>query len=164
MGQSPQGDDQSINEEHSDAHFPGDDLADDLSWLNISSLPSSPHNARTWQTDMDVKSSPDYHVLFMSQNNRSFDSVSGTPCDAAGNSSTVPAFTTKRTAYGSGRSAKYRETQVEIDQAGLPPDLVNVIFGGITRRRGNKRLAQLQLGDSGRWRIVRDPENPGAFP
>lgn len=165
VGRSPQGEDQSINDEHCDAQFSGDDLADDLSWLNISSLPSSPHNATTQPIDMDTKSSPDYPVLFISRKHRSFDIVSGTPCNAADKSSAVvPATPTIRTAYGRDRTAKCQESQVENDQSGLPPDLVNVIFGEITKRRGNKRLAQLQLGDSGRWRLVRYSKAPGAFP
>lgn len=165
VGRSPQGDGQSINDEHNDTHFSGDDLANDLGWLNISFLPSSRHNASMRQIDMDTESSPDYPVLFMSQMYRSLNTVSGTPRDAAGSSSAVvSAFTTKRNTYGTDKTTKYRETQPEKDDVGLPPDLVNVIFGGISRRKGNKRLAQLQLGDSGRWRIVRYSKTPGAFP
>lgn len=165
VGRSPQGDDQSINDEHSDTNFSGDHLANDLGWLNISSLASSRHNSSIRRMDTDSASSPDYPVLFMSKINRSLNTVPRTSRDAAGSSSVVvPAFTTKCNTYGTDRTAKYREAQKEEDDAGLPPDLVNVIFGGITRRKGNKRLAQLQLGDSGRWRIVRYYKTPGAFP
>lgn len=144
VGRSPQGDDKNTNDEYSIGHFPGYDLADELSWLNILSLPSSPHYASTRKTGTNTESAPDYPVLFKSQNFRSLNAGSGTLRDE--------------------RTVKYQGIQAKSDQVGRPADLVNVIFGGITMRKGNKRLARLQMGDSGRWRILRYTKPPGTFP
>lgn len=165
VGRPPQGDNKNANDERSDEQFSGDDLANELSRLNISSLPSSPPYASTRETGIYTEISPDYPALCTSQNFGPLNAGPEALRDATGSSSAVVIEpTTKRTAYGRERDVKYQGIQAERDQFGPLPDLVNVIYGGITTRKGNKRLARLEMSDSGRWRIVRYSRPPGAFP
>ena len=59
------------------------------------------------------------------------------------------------------RPQRTDETQLHLDDydsAGISPELVNSIFGGITKTFRGKRFALLVMDDSGRWRAARNQE------
>lgn len=151
------------SEKESDEQFSGDDLADEMSRLNILSF-SSPSTAQERETQLDTEPMPSYPAL-ASPRYRSLNSIKGSSWDTCNTSyGAAPAVPTKgAVSFASGRTAKYRNIQ-DRDEIGLSQELVNAIFGGITRKNGGKRLACLRMDDSGRWRVVRYSTPEGLFP
>ncbi|CAN8095401.1 unnamed protein product [Discula destructiva] len=134
--------------------FEGDNLADEMSRVDLSSLLpslSSPTASRR-----DIEPATSYPIL-ATPSYRSPNSIEGRFWHMSSSpNGTARAYTPGETADGSGRTAKYRDTQRLDDDSSLSPDLVNAIFREITRRQGHKRFARLCMDDrSGRWHIVR---------
>lgn len=165
VGPPQRGDGHAVSNRKSDKSFSGDDLADDMSRLNIPSLPSSPPTARRRRIDMDRATALHYPVLVLYPKYRYSNSMPGTVWDTVGISpAPVPAFTAKGAPFGSGRTAKYWNIQENCNEDELSSDPLNAIFSNITSKKGSKRFAQLRMSNSGRWRIARYPCPSGVSP
>lgn len=136
-------------------HFDGDDLAEEMSQLDLSALP--PPSLVAQKRSMVLEPVVVYLILAV-PSYRSLNSIRGSTWDMSGSpSGSAPALPPNARAFGTGRTAKYRNNIQKPDGSGLlSTDLVNAIFQGITTRRGDKRLARLSMDDrSGRWHVVR---------
>lgn len=161
-------------DQEEEEHFDGDDLADAMSQLDLSTVlpPRTPIAQRRKDIEQTTTPAPaidepNYPVLAPPEY-QSLNSIRGSSWERFGTPSgtaplPTPPFTGKAALYGSGRSAKNRNTQKD-KESGLPSDLMHAIYGGLTRRRGGKRFARLSMGDSSRWRVVRNSTPLGAFP
>lgn len=141
--------------------FDGDDLADEMNRLDISSsLPLSLVATRQqkWSfsgPEPEADSLAD-NLCPVAHQYLSLNNIMSFPRDSFGApSATAPNFPARRGGkLGRRKPAKYRKTQA-VEDLGLSSGLLNMIFRDITRREGGKRYARLGMDDSGRWRVVR---------
>lgn len=151
-----------VSESDSDEHFSGDDLADEMSRLDISSLPPSPI-AKRRQTEPNTEPTLSYPVL-ATPKYWSLNSIQGSSWDTVDTpGATAAAYTARAAVFGTSRTAN-DWSSLEYEELDLSPELVDVIFRDITRKKGGKRFARLGMGDSGRWHVVRYSSPTGAFP
>lgn len=156
--------------------FEGDDLANAMSALDLSTTlppPRTPRARRRTDTEQPTTPAPVLYELrypvLAPPDYQPLNTIRGSSWERFGTPTgtaplPTPPFTGKGTLLGdSGKSAKYHNTQREGDM-GLASNLVNAIYKDITRRRGGKRFARLGMDDSGRWRVVRNSRPTKTFP
>lgn len=149
-------------DEGEDEQFEGDDLADAMSILDLSSLPPPTSFEERRSTEPAPVLGPIYPDL--APEYRSLNSIQGVGWDLLGTpSGTASVSTQKGPTRGSGKIAKGQKTGGN-NSSGLSPDLARAIFGGITRRKGGKRFARLGMDDTGRWKVVRYSKLDEVFP
>lgn len=154
-----------------DGNFDGDDLAEEMSMLDIGSTLAPTLVAATdqHQPELGDRDPPaDYHYPGTRQY-RSLDSIMGFPRASFGVQDVLAPTLPSRT--GRAKVSKYLHKQADGEPGGmgagaggLPSGLLNAIFCGVTRKEGGKRYAQLAMDDAGRWRVVRHSKPSEVFP